>query len=104
MLEVECANLQSKHSFDERRLVAAVRKVMETARVRHGEISVTVVDNAQMHQLNREHLEHDYPTDVLSFLLEREGDRLEGEVIASADYAAAEAARYGWEMENELLL
>jgi probable rRNA maturation factor len=39
--------------------------------------------------------QHDYPTDVLSFILERDeaAKSLDGEIIASADYAAREAIR-----------
>ena len=67
-------------------------------------VSVAVVDDPAIHRLNREFLQHDYPTDVLSFLLEREGDQLEGEVIVSSDTAVRSAAQYGWTPENELLL
>jgi probable rRNA maturation factor len=104
MLEVDCANLQTTHAIDEGRLAEGVRRVLETSGITHGEISLTVVDDVRMHELNRKHLNHDYPTDVLSFLLDRQGDYLEGEVIVSADYAAAEATRYGWAFDNELLL
>jgi probable rRNA maturation factor len=103
MLDIACANLQSR-AIDEARLVDGIREVLQAAGITSCEISLTVVDNAQMHELNRRHLQHDYPTDVLSFLLERKGNRLEGEIIASADYAAEEAQRYGWPMEDELLL
>ena len=50
------------------------------------------------------HLQHDYPTDVLSFVFSQERGFLEGEIVASADYAASEALLHGWERENELLL
>jgi probable rRNA maturation factor len=49
-------------------------------------------------------LNHDYPTDVLSFLLERNDNRLEGEIIVSADTALSAAPRYGWSAGDELLL
>ena len=102
-LDISCANLQAQ-PVDEQRLMNAVRAVLHSAHVVRGEISLTIVNDARMQELNREHLEHDYPTDVLSFLLDHSYDRLDGEIIVSADYAAAEAAHYGWEMENELLL
>ena len=103
MLEIACANLQP-HPTDEARLMDGVRTVLQAAGVIRCEISLTVVGHAQMHELNRQHLQHDYPTDVLSFLLERDGDRLEGEIIVSADYATEEAAKYGWPAADELLL
>ena len=102
-LDIACVNLQAQ-PVDEQRLMKAVRAVLRSAQIARGEISLTIVDDARMQELNREHLEHDYPTDVLSFLLDRSDDRLDGEIIVSADYAAAEADRYGWGKENELLL
>jgi probable rRNA maturation factor len=103
LLDISCANLQSR-PIDESRLINALRTVLSTAGATRGEISLTIVDNARIHELNRQHLAHDYPTDVLSFLLDRDDDRLDGEIIVSADYAAEEAKRYGWPMEDELLL
>ena len=49
-----------------------------------------------IHELNRRYLNHDWPTDVLSFVLDERDGHLEGEVIFSADTAAAEAAEIGW--------
>jgi probable rRNA maturation factor len=57
-----------------------------------------------MHELNRRHLDHDYPTDVLSFTLEDDGKHLEGEVVISADTAEVEAAERGWTAAGEQLL
>lgn len=103
-LEVAVANLQETHPVDEKQLKTAVRKVLAEAGVSRGEISIAVVDDARMHELNRQYLDHDYPTDVLSFVLEEGDDSLEGEIIVSADYASREAARFGWQMQDELLL
>ncbi len=72
--------------------------------LREADVSLAIVDDPTIHRINREFLQHDYPTDVLSFLLERSADRLEGEVIASADTAIGSAARYGWAPADELLL
>lgn len=104
-LTVEIADEQSL-SRDHQRLKQAVRQVLGEAGIRAGEISIAIVDDAQMHALNRQYLQHDYPTDVLSFVLEQDEAKhsLDGEVIVSSDYAAREAARYGWTADDELLL
>ena len=71
---------------------------------KQGEISITIVDDPTIHRLNREYLEHDYPTDVISFdTTERKGF-LEGEVIASGDTANRIASENGWNASHELLL
>ena len=105
-LTIEIADEQTAHAFDKARLTKAVRCVLQGAGIRSAEISIAIVDDAQMHSLNRQYLGHDYPTDVLSFVLEHDAaaGSLDGEIIASADYAAREATRYGWTTDDELLL
>jgi probable rRNA maturation factor len=104
MLTVECNNEQIAHKIDQRQLLAAARQVLKSAGIKRGEISLAVVSDERMHALNRQYLNHDYPTDVLSFVLEEDSGYLDGEVIVSADYAAREAARLGWSTNDELTL
>ncbi|HAN97101.1 MAG TPA: rRNA maturation RNase YbeY [Planctomycetaceae bacterium] len=105
-LEIEWSDRQSRHALAPERFVDAARRILSEAGVRAGSLSLAVVDDDQMHRLNRRHLDHDWPTDVLSFLLDEDesGERIEGEVIVSADYASREALEYGWRLEDELLL
>jgi probable rRNA maturation factor len=65
-------------------------------------IDVAVVDDPTIHQLNRERLDHDWPTDVISFLYADEP--IAGELIVSADTAERVAAEYGWDPAAELAL
>jgi len=104
MLEIELANRQSTHRFDADRLISAARVILTDEGIERAVVSIAVVDDETIHELNRRYLEHDYPTDVLSFLFEKTTDHLEGEVIVSADTAAAESLGYGWSMDDELLL
>lgn len=94
------------HAINKPRLKKAIRAVLDDAGIRSGEISIGIVTDERMHELNRQYLNHDYPTDVLSFVLahDKKNKSLDGEIIASSDYAAREAARYGWSGNDELLL
>jgi probable rRNA maturation factor len=104
LIRIELNNSQDRLAFDERRLKEAARAVLHGEGIDSGSVSLAVIDAGTMHELNRRHLEHDYPTDVLSFLLERRGAELEGEVIVSADEALLNAPRFGWLPEAELAL
>jgi probable rRNA maturation factor len=101
---VALANEQTTHTVNEDQLTAAVIAVLGDSSFTSADISLAVVDDPAMHRLNRQFLEHDYPTDVLSFVLEDMDSRLEGEVIISADTAATEAAEHGWSTAAEMLL
>jgi probable rRNA maturation factor len=104
VVEIAIANQQSSLEINTERLRAAVTKILTDADIHDATISVAVVDDATIHELNRRFLQHDYPTDVLSFVLERVKNRLEGEVIVSADYALRSAHEYRWSADDELLL
>ncbi|MDO4581783.1 MAG: rRNA maturation RNase YbeY [Bacillota bacterium] len=73
------------------------------------EISLTIVDNDEIQRLNREYRGADAPTDVLSFAMS-EGEPLPvaagqplllGDIIISAERAAAQAEEYGHSFERE---
>ncbi len=104
MIDVAIANEQSTLAVDEDRLRRAVAMVLGDAEIAEATVSVAVVDDPTIHRLNRQYLDHDYATDVLSFLLDRDERSLDGEVVVSADTAASCAGRYGWSAEDELLL
>jgi probable rRNA maturation factor len=104
MIDIQFSNEQPYYSVDEQRLIAAVRAILEGERIQSATISLAIVDDPTIHRLNREYLNHDCPTDVLSFVLEQNESHLEGEVVVSADTAVTAAGRFGWSVADELLL
>jgi probable rRNA maturation factor len=104
MFQISITNVQTTHAIDCDRLEAAVRTVLEEEGAKSATISVAVVDDATIHRLNRYYLQHDEPTDVLSFVLDENEKTLDGEIVISANTAAATAARFGWTIGDELLL
>ena len=104
VIRIEIANQQRLLKLDRRQLRAAVRGVLAAHDYASAEISLAVVDDAAIHELNRKWLEHDYPTDVISFVLEQQSGHVEGEIIASAQTAARTARELGAAAHDELLL
>lgn len=103
-MEITITNQQDARPFNEDALLAAARAVLADSRFSGGRVNVAVVDDATIHDLNRRHLDHDWPTDVLSYALAETDDTLEGEIVVSAETAASQAAQYGWTPAEELLL
>ena len=62
------------------------------------------MDESEIHRVNREFLQHDYPTDVISFDTTETEGFLEGEIVVSADTAKRIADESGWKPTHELLL
>lgn len=94
-----------------RKLEAAVAAALTVAAAPSGAaVDVTFVDDAAIQALNRDWRGIDEPTDVLSFALneaddaelEPDGALLLGDVIISAERAAAQAVAYGHSLEREL--
>lgn len=107
LIQVSIANEQSSLAVDEAKIREIVAETLHAEEIENAEISVALVDDPTMHELNRRHLEHDYPTDVLSFLLADSGDEgepLEGEIIISTETAIRQAAEYTWAPEAEFTL
>ena len=86
------------------RLSEAARLIMADFEIRAGSVSLAIVDDTTIHELNRRYLGHDYPTDVLSFVYQQQSNQFDGEVIASAETAARLAAQNGGSFCDELLL
>ncbi len=120
MYEIEVADNQDDMTVSVERVTDVVRKTLTAEQVASATISVAIVDSTTMHELNRQFLNHDYETDVLSFLLDESewhvdsesenttprglGRAIDGEVIVSAAYARDMAAEYDWAPEDELTL
>lgn len=78
------------------------------------EVDVTIVDDEEIHRLNRDYRGMDKPTDVLSFALDEEDEdepeliggpeeHLLGDIIISAETACRQAEEYGHGLERELV-
>lgn len=103
-LAIDIADEQSVLAVDSRRIRLAVERILEEAGIERAEVSVAIVDDRTIQELNRRYLRHDRATDVLSFVLQRSDRWLDGQIVVSAETACGQAARYGWTAGEELLL
>jgi len=80
------------------------QKVLEGEKVTRAAISLAFVDDPTIHRLNKQFLDHDEPTDVLSFPLGRGKSGLEGELILGVEVAKRVAHEEGHKVQDELAL
>jgi probable rRNA maturation factor len=105
MGKVSIASPQEAVEIDRGHFRAVVRAVLEGEGVADAEVSLAFVDNATIHRLNKRFLDHDEPTDVLSFpLSEANAKKLQGELVIGAEVALAQATERGHDVKAELTL
>jgi probable rRNA maturation factor len=111
--DIEITDHSGKLSDDQSSLI---RQVIATAMTKENvaagsEVSVSIVDDEEIKNLNRDYRGKDQPTDVLSFALNEgaedtglmeDAPNIMGDVIISMERAEAQAEEYGHSLEREL--
>jgi probable rRNA maturation factor len=85
---------------------ATVRRAVEAVLAgerKHALLSVTFVGRETMRRLNATHMQHDWPTDVLTFALTTPGGQLVGDIYICPSVAAREAKARGIPLREELI-
>jgi rRNA maturation RNase YbeY len=103
---VEIHHAHETRLLDEAAVRAVVAAVCEGEGVQVESLGIVLGDHTLVHDLNREWLNHDYETDVVSFVLDEEAQaagRIDGEVYVDLDTAAERAPEFGVTMAQEAL-
>lgn len=115
-IQVSILNRQSDESVNVETLEQWFRRAIAAEDPATAEVTIILVDDAEIHRLNREFLDHDWPTDVITFFDEEtapfsptderrgRGRHIAGELVISVTTARREATRQGWGVDEELLL
>jgi len=94
---------------DGRALVSTAKKLLAAVDEPDSSLSLTLVDDEAIRELNRDHRGKDKPTDVLSFPMFEPGEaphagveRMLGDVVISIETARRQAAEYDATLQREL--
>ena len=104
MIELEIEYHVPTAIDDVARFHQAAQWIAQRYRLKGLTASISIVDDPTIHRLNHKHLDHDWPTDVISFVFDNDAGNVDGEIIASLDTAARMALQAGWPTTDELLL
>ena len=111
-MEVLIDNRQSRHKISLKKIKQTVQVILDALDCPDSEVSILIVDDPQIEELNQQYLNRKGPTNVIAFAM-REGEfsnlspQLLGDVVISTDTAAREAQIASTSMErrfNELLV
>ena len=107
-MKIQIENRQRTQKVRKLFLRKIARKILSVSGCPEAELSILIVDDAEIRIINRDYLQRDKPTNVISFAM-REGEGGElcpdllGDVVISAETAARDAAEAGIPYEHELL-
>jgi probable rRNA maturation factor len=104
MVEIEIADNQKFVPLRRASVRRLVHQVLRAEEVTSARIVLAFVDNEVIHRVNREHLSHDYPTDVITFPYASTENSIHGEIVVSTEFAASQAPQYGHSVEHEVML
>ena len=105
MSKISVHSPQETVPIDKGRVREIARAVLDGEGVKDYEISLAFVDNTTIHRLNKQYLDHDEPTDVLSFPYSAgNAKKLEGELVIGAEVAQEQATERGHDVQTELTL
>ncbi len=105
MGKIAIASPQEIVPLDRARLREIVRALLDGEQIKDAEISLAFVDNPTIHRLNQRYLQHDEPTDVLSFpLSDPNAAKLAGELVIGVEVALEQAQQRGHDVQVELAL
>lgn len=84
-----------------------LKHFLEDLEVKGAILSIILVDNKEIHEINKTYRNKDYPTDVISFALEDDKTmispvRVLGDIFISLDKAHEQAEAYGHSFKREL--
>ena len=88
--------------IDIRKISAWIEEVAASHSRRVGNLNYLFVDDEEILVANRQFVNHDYYTDIITFDYSR-GDRISGDIMISLDTVASNAEKFGVTYFRELL-
>lgn len=104
-MEVQIGNRQDKHRISKKQIHQTASVILNALDYPDAELSILIVDDQQIAQLNHQYLNREGPTNVIAFSM-RQGPfsdiapNLLGDVVISIDTAQREAQSAGISMQD----
>lgn len=88
-------------NIKKRETTAWIRRVAATYNKKVGDVGYIFCDDERILEVNREYLQHDYYTDIITFDY-TEGDTISGDLFISLDTVKTNSEQFGTEYDEEL--
>ena len=107
--EVSLSNRQKRVSIDAGKIRRTARKILTNLGFQNFDLSIVIVDDQAITQLNRQYFHRNRPTNVISFPMAAGGapasprSKILGDVVISAETAKRQAEEAGRKAGDEIL-
>lgn len=106
-MTIHIDNRQKNIKLNRRQIRHSTQRILKILQLERKEVSLVFLDNADIQEINRDYLDRDWPTNVISFAI-GEGDfpginpDLLGDVVISVERAMSDALEGDLPFEDEL--
>ena len=104
MLEIVVARQVKISVFTNKKIIEVGKEVLLKEGIKSALISVALLDDKGIHAANKKFLDHDEPTDVITFPLGEEKNKMTGEILIGVGVARRHAKKAGHLLQHELTL
>lgn len=95
--------IHSKPALTKTVVKTIVNEVSKIKNCKFAYLEISFVSKEIIHEINKEHLNHDFPTDIITFEYENSDEGIDGELIICSEVAMENAERFEVSIESELL-
>jgi len=80
-----------------------VKAIKEDLNFKIADLTINFINSDKLQELNRKHLKHNYPTDIITFNYSGSLSNLDGEIFISFEDAIINSKKYRVSLNNELI-
>jgi rRNA maturation RNase YbeY len=80
-----------------------VKAIKEDLNFKIADLTINFINSDKLKELNRKHLKHNYPTDIITFNYSGSLSNLDGEIFISFEDALINSKKYRVSLNNELI-
>jgi len=96
-------HISKKIKIDKREIHKIISLLKKEFSFQVNDIIINIVTSEEIHKVNKQFLNHDYSTDIITFNYSEENNTLETEIFISLEDAYSNSIKYKVSLDNEFL-
>lgn len=103
MIKNLTVHVQKNFDIDKKIIHGIVERLKKDFEFNIDTIRINFVDSKEIMRINKEYLNHNYSTDIITFNYSESQKKLDGEIYISFEDAASNAKKYGVTFKEEIM-